>query len=418
MQKKLHLYNTMTRTVEPFKPRKRDSVDIFTCGPSTYRRPHIGNYRTFLYEDILVRHLGFLGFDVRRVINFTDVEDKTIVEAENRGKTLDEVTREVHDHFFNETGLLGIQLPTEIPRSSTSVDQAVEIIKKLVKKGNAYWHEGNVFFDPLTFPEFGKLFHLDMSKWPKKKTRYKKDTYNGRRWNLGDFILWHGKKNTDASDAYWDTAIGHGRPSWNVQDPAMIVQQIGTQIDINCGGIDNIYRHHDYNIAVMESYSGRIFARYYLHGEHLVVAGKPMSKSVRNILYPEDLVARGYEHKHLRFFLIYTHYRKKLNFTDSNFAQSSRILDEFRGIYKSLLEQKGKNATSEEVLATIDSIEPEFRHTVNDDLRIGDAFDRVGELLRSIKDLLGTSRLDASARKRLESSIKSIDSVLGVISEK
>jgi cysteinyl-tRNA synthetase len=421
MYQKLHLYNTMSRSLEPFEPRNRGKVDIFTCGPSTYRRPHIGNYRSFLYEDILVRHLEYSGFEVHRVINFTDVEDKTIVEAENRGKSVEAVTREVHDRFFSETSLLGIKLPPEIPRSSTSVDQAVEIIEKLMKKGHAYRHEGNIYFDPLTFEGFGKLFRLDMSRWPKHKVRFKRDTYNGRRWNLGDFILWHGHDGNGASDAYWDTRIGRGRPSWNIQDPAMILQQIGTQIDINCGGIDNIYRHHDYNIAVMEAFSGKTFARYYLHGEHLIVNGKSMSKSRGNILYPEDLVERGYEHKHLRFFLIHEHYRKKLDFTDANFERASKRLDEWRNLYRSILSPDGNAGSTNEsdkvVDELIDSVEKVFRHAMNDDLKAGAAFEEVYSVLAKIDSARADRRLSPSQRDRLRAAIDRIDTVLGVISE-
>ncbi|MBT3271541.1 MAG: class I tRNA ligase family protein, partial [Spirochaetales bacterium] len=230
----MKLYNTMSRSIQAFKPREPGKVKIFTCGPSTYRRPHIGNYRTFLYEDVLVRYLKYTGFEVQRVINFTDVEDKAIVEAEFKGQKVEKITSDVAKHFFRETDLLGILLPDEIPRSSTSVDQAVEIIQELVKKGTAYWHEGDVYFDPLKFKNFGKLFGLDMSKWPKHKVRFKKDTYIGKRWNRGDFILWHGQAHQTDSSAYWDTKIGRGRPAWNIQDPAMILQQIGTQVDINC----------------------------------------------------------------------------------------------------------------------------------------------------------------------------------------
>ncbi len=416
MSDQLHIYNTMSRSIESFTPRNVGKVDIFTCGPSTYRRPHIGNYRTFLYEDILVRYLTYLGYDVRRVINFTDVEDKTIVEAEHKGKNIDQITSEVHDHFFRETALLGIRLPDEIPRSSTSVDQAVRIIKKLMETGHAYRYKGDIFFDPLTVDDFGKLFRLDMSRWPKKKVRFKRDTYNGRRWNLGDFVLWHDHGNEKPESAYWNTEIGPGRPAWNIQDPAMILQQIGTQIDINCGGIDNIYRHHDYNIAVMEAYSGKTFANYYMHGEHLIVEGKAMSKSRGNILYPEDLIDRGYEHKHLRFFLVYRHYRKKLNLTDENFAKTSEKLDRFRDLYRTLVDRGSeKKSSSKTVSELIDSIEPLFRRTMNDDLRVGRAFDEVFELLLRIRTHAGEAGLDREERRRLAEHIASIDAVIGVI---
>ena len=412
----LKLYNSMTRRKEVFKPRNSSEVKIFTCGPSTYRRPHIGNYRTFLYEDILVRYLTYLGYRVQRVINFTDVEDKTIVEAENKGRSIEEITSEVHEHFFRETELLGILLPEDIPRSSTSVDQAVEIIQELLRKGVAYRHKGDVFFDPLKYKGFGRLFGLDMSTWPEKKVRFKKDTYNGKRWNRGDFILWHGQENQSPDSAYWDSEIGPGRPSWNIQDPAMILQQIGTQIDIKCGGIDNIYRHHDYNIAVMESFSGKSFAKYFLHGEHLIVDGTAMSKSRGNILYPDDLIDQGYEPKHLRFFLTYTYYRKKLNFTEKSFGKTSEILDGFRSRLNGILDSASPSGNrGPEVKTLIDTVAKVFQDCMNDDLHLGDAFDGLKGLLDDIANHLGDEPIHESLGKRLSGEMEKVDQVFGVI---
>ncbi len=421
MSDTLRLYNTMSRSVERFKPRKSGEVKIFTCGPSTYRRPHIGNYRTFLYEDIVVRYLEYLGYHVRRVINFTDVEDKAIVEAENAGKDVEEITGAVQKHFFREAELLGLKLPPEIPRSSTSVDQAVEIIQKLVKDGHAYWDKGDVLFDPLTFDDFGKLFRLDMSKWPKKKVKFRKDTYNGNRWNLGDFILWHGHDNEKPGSAYWDTEIGRGRPAWNIQDPAMILQQLGTQVDINCGGIDNIYRHHDYNIAIMESHSGKTYANYYMHGEHLIVDGTPMSKSRGNILYPDNLVERGYDHKHLRFFLIHEHYRKKLNFTDETFECTIGRLERVRSLVEKLTERsassgkKKSNGSKSSVDQLVDSIESQFVKHMNDDFSVGVAFNAVTDTLEEIAKSDGGDQLNRDQKNRITRQLQSIDTVLGVL---
>ena len=412
----LKLYNTMNRRKDVFEPMDPAKVNIFTCGPSTYRRPHIGNYRTFLYEDVLVRYLTYAGYAVKRVINFTDVEDKTIVEAENKGRNVEEITAEVHKHFFRETELLGILLPDEIPRSSTSVDQAVEIIKDLVDKGVAYWHKGSAFFDPLKYKGFGRLFGLDMSVWPKKRVRFKKDTYEGRRWNRGDFILWHGDVDQSDETAFWRTEIGPGRPSWNIQDPAMILQQIGTQIDINCGGIDNIYRHHDYNIAVMESFSGKTFANYFLHGEHLIVDGVAMSKSRGNILYPDDLVDQGYEHKHLRFFLTYSHYRSKLNFTSKTFKDASAILDKFRSRLDAILDGQSANGKENDTVnELIASVAETFGEYMDDDLRLGDAFDAVYALLGKIETALDGESVGKNAAAKLVGTMKDIDDVFGVI---
>ncbi len=413
---KLKLYNSMIRGKETFKPMVPGEVKIFTCGPSTYKRPHIGNYRTFLYEDILVRYLLYLDYAVNRVINFTDVEDKTIVEAENNGRNIEEITAEVHEHFFNETNLLGILLPDKIPRSSTSIDEAVKIIQKLVKKGVAYWHDGNVFFDPLKYQGFGKLFRLDMSTWPERKVRFKRDTYNGNRWNKGDFILWHGGVNQADTSAYWDTEIGPGRPAWNIQDPAMIVQCLGNRIDINCGGIDNIYRHHDYNIAVMESYSGLKFANYFLHGAHLIVDGKPMSKSKGNILYPDDLTEKGYDATHLRFFLIYTHYRKKLNFTKERFQKSYEKLDKFRALVEELLSNSSDTGARNVKLVTLAAAIPRvFQNSMDDDLLVGAAFDALYTLLLDLRDGAGEKGLHGEIAATLRDNLAKVDTVFGVI---
>jgi len=309
---RLCLQNTMTDRKEIFKPRERGRVKLFTCGPSIYNWPHIGNYRTFLYEDILQRYLEYLGYRVERMINFTDVEDKAIAEARERGISLQDLTEPVAQRFRQDCRDLHIKLPPTIPRSSTSVDQAVALIQKLLDRGFAYWHGRDVFYDPLKFKGFGRLYGLDMSRWPKKKIRFRKDTYPGQRWNLGDFILWHGRRSSE-DKFYWETEIGEGRPAWNVQDPAMITRHLGYQVDISCGGVDNLYRHHDYNIAVIEGVSGKPFAAYWLHGEHVLVRGVKMSKSRGNITYLADLTARGYRPHHLRFYLIYGHYRDKLN---------------------------------------------------------------------------------------------------------
>lgn len=250
----LYLYNTMSRKKEVFNALKGKKVKMFTCGPSIYQRPHIGNYRTFLYEDVLQRYLEYLGYEVVRVLNFTDVEDKAIADAKKERTTLRELTSRWAKQFFEDIRVLRIKPPTYNPRSSTSIDQAVFLIKRLLARGYAYRYDGDIFYDPTKFKGFGRLYRLDMSRWPKEKRRFRRDTYNGLRWNLGDFILWHSYGGGD--EVHWDTEIGRGRPAWNVQDAAMATKHLGFQIDLSCGGIDNLYRHHDYTIAVVEAVSG------------------------------------------------------------------------------------------------------------------------------------------------------------------
>ena len=407
----LSLYNTMSRSKEVFKPLKKGEVKIFTCGPSIYRRPHIGNYRTFMYEDILVKYLEYRGYRVDRAIPLTDIEDKTILEAIKKNKKIEEITGNVEKIFFSECASLRIRLPDKVQRASYCIDCAANLIKKLMDGGHAYRHGGDIFFAPLTVKRFGKLFRLDLSRWPRKTVRFKRDTYNGNRWNLGDFILWHGYRGGDIN--WWDTEVGKGRPSWNIQDPSVILQHLGPRIDINCGGIDNIYRHHDYNIAIMESFSGDTFARYYLHGQHLIVNGRPMSKSRGNILYPEDIYRHGCKARDLRFFLMYTHYRKKLNFTRDRFKKTCRTIEETSLLARKLIKSKGGGAPDPRIRDIIRGIQGVFETEMDDDLNVGAAFDGIRRLLQSLDKK--RNDMTAADAQDLKIILGRIDSVLGVL---
>jgi cysteinyl-tRNA synthetase len=417
MEKKdaeLHLYNTMTRSNELFRPLEDGRVKMFTCGPSIYQRPHIGNYRTFLFEDILQRYLEYGGYHVDRVINFTDVEDKAIAEASKEGKTLKEITNRAGEGFFEDAALLRIKLPDIIPRSSTTVEEAVRLIKILLDKGYAYWNKGDVFFEPLKFKGFGKLFRLDMSRWPAKPQRFRKDTYPGRRWNLGDFVLWHGYENGET--IYWDTEIGRGRPAWNIQDPAIIAQHLGFKIDIHCGGSDNVYRHHDYTIAVMESITGEEFSHYWVHGEHLLVDGKKMSKSVGNIVYVDDLLGKGAKPEHIRFYLIYGNHRQKVNLTQKDFDEKARKYDVFCEMVRELTAGGQEKAEADAMVdGLISGLRPGFEKAMNDDLDVRGAFDFLDDALSKLLPLKREGRLRGSDGKRVEADLRRIDDVLQVI---
>lgn len=409
----LKLYNTMSRSLEEFRPRKGRTVKIFTCGPSIYRRPHIGNYRTFMYEDILVRYLQYKGYRVDRAIPLTDIEDKTILEAIKKNKKIDELTGDIEKIFLSEMRSLNILMPQKIQRSSLCVQCAGRLIKKLIESGHAYRHGNDIFFNPMKFSGFGKLYRLDKKRWPKKTIRFRRDTYNGNRWNLGDFILWHGYRDGDIK--WWDTAIGKGRPSWNIQDPSVIIEHLGGMIDINCGGIDNIYRHHDYNIAIVESYTGAAFANYYMHGAHLIVNGKPMSKSRGNIVYPEDIYRHGCKNRDLRFFLFYTHYRKKLNFTAEKFKKSCAKMEDFRNLARKLCVTPRSNPgrADKRVRDLICGMARSFEANMDNDLSIGLAFDEIYDGLRRLEKMKNLmTKTDAAGLKR---TLVKIDSVMAVI---
>jgi cysteinyl-tRNA synthetase len=416
MPKNLHLQNTLTGKKQIFHPRHPDKkVRMFTCGPSIYDRPHLGNYRTFLFEDILQRYLQYLGFPVKRLINFTDMEDKAIARANKLGVSIDELTRPMAEQFIKDCSALSIALPETIARSTTCVDSAVLLIQRLLEKKIAYKHGPDIFYDPLKFKGFGRLFGLDMSKWPEKKIRFRKDTYPGQRWNLGDFILWKGWRKKDGP-FFWQTSLGKGRPAWNVQDPAMIVRHLGYELDICCGGIDNIYRHHDYNIAVVEGVSGKVLAPFWLHGGHVRVKGIKMAKSKGNIVYPDDLFFLGYEPRHVRFFLICSHYRKSLNLTAQGLDLARGRVDTFRTMARRIEEKTGSAASSDpEARALAESLQKDFETSMNNDLDVETAFEKLYNTLQSLVRISAAARLSGKDAEVVISGLKKIDQVLKIL---
>lgn len=411
---RLCLQNTLTGRKEVFRNRGRGkTVKVFTCGPSIYNRPHIGNYRTFLYEDILQRYLEYLNYKVERLINFTDVEDKAIERARRKGTTVARLTEPIEEGFLSDCKLLDIKLPAgPIPRSSTSVDQAIYLIRQLLHKGYAYRHGDDIFYDPLKFKGFGKLYGLDMTRWPKKRVRFRKDTYVGQRWNLGDFILWKGCRSESQAEPCWDSEFGRGRPSWNIQDQAMITQHLGFKVDISCGGVDNLYRHHDYIIAVIEAVSGDTFADTWLHGEHVLKDGRKMSKSRGNIVYLEDLTQLGYRPDHLRFYLTYGQYRRKLNLDQDHLHLARGKLDAYREIAERLIRGSGDGKSDSSIVnALIRSLTSGFERHMNDDLDVKRAFDHVYDTAADLVRLASNGKLGPKERRRAGDGLNRIDSV-------
>jgi cysteinyl-tRNA synthetase len=403
----LNVYNTLTCRTEAFQPADGKQIKMYTCGPSTYQPAHIGNYRTFLFEDTLQRYLEHLGYKVTRVMTLTDVEDKAIAQAKKEGLTVEELTRKNEAVFFKDFETLKIKKPDYPVRASSAVDQTVTLISKLLEKGVAYpfTYEGaeNYYFDPLKFGGFGKLAHLDMTRWPKKKRRFHKDTYPGTPWNMGDFVLWHG---CQQADVCYQTSLGRGRPAWNIQDAAIVTKTLGYQIDVACGGIDNLVRHHDYTLAVAEAISGKQFSKLWLHGGHLFVDGKKMSKSKGNVYYPKDLFAKGYSGAQIRFFLIYGPYRKKLNFTFEHFAEVTGKLDSFRKMLSDLAETKPNGKDNDESPDLVSG----FEECMNNDLDVKTAFDN---LYAAVSDLHRRRQtLGNKEKENALNSLRRIDNVL------
>ncbi|MCC6347012.1 MAG: class I tRNA ligase family protein [Nitrospirales bacterium] len=403
----MRLFNTLGRRCEVFRPVNGEVVNMFTCGPSVYQKAHIGNFRTFLFEDILVRYLEYAGYAVYRGMNITDVEDKAIREAEMRRVSVRKLADRNIDEFLREMRLLGMKIPDYLPRASDCVEIAVEIIRLLLGRGVAYWHKGNVYYDPLKHPGFGKLYGLDMSKWPKKRVRFHRDTYPGIQWNRGDFILWHGQREKDPNS--WNTEIGWGRPAWNIQDPSMILHSFSETLSLYCGGIDNLYRHHDYTLAILESVRPYPMARYWLHCHHLYVNGRKMSKSKGTIYYTDTLLGQGYTAKEIRFSLIYGHYRSKLDYSDEVMSSAAGMLRDFRRTVSLIRERAGRRPPPEGESAR--QLRRIFEERMNDDLDTKGAFDGMRRYCAG----LDIDALKAGEAAGISRVLEETDGVLGVL---
>lgn len=403
----LRLFNSLGKKREVFRPVNERVVTLFTCGPSIYQRAHIGNFRTFLFEDVLVRYLEYLGRRVERGMNFTDIEDKAIKEARKSGISVEKLTEENIGEFLREMRLLRIKTPDHLPRASDHVQEAVAMIERLLELKVAYRHRGNVYFDPLKFPGFGKLYGLDMSQWPTRKRRFHRDTYPGIQWNLGDFILWHAYREGDPVS--WDTAIGRGRPSWNIQDPSMVGSHFQETLSIYCGGIDNLYRHHDYSLAILESLRPYPMARFWLHGHHLFVGGRKMSKSRGNVTYTDDLLNQGYTAAEIRFFLIYGHYREKLTLSERGMRAAAEKLRRFRGQIREIAKRAEGAAPREDDRAR--RIREAFRDHMDEDLEVRNAFDGLSRELETVKP----GDLKPAAAASIIAVLREIDRVLNVV---
>ncbi|HUL22797.1 MAG TPA: class I tRNA ligase family protein [Thermodesulfobacteriota bacterium] len=402
----LRVFNTLGKKLTPFRIAGHPRIQVFTCGPSVYQRSHIGNFRTFLFEDILIRYLEYSGASIKRGMNLTDIEDKAIEEAKKRKRTVKDLTEENITNFLREMKLLKMKIPDYLPLASEAVDEAVEIIGQLLGRKVAYWYKGNIYFDPLRYSRFGELYGLDMKRWPRERRRFHKDTYPGMRWNLGDFILWHGHKEANPC---WDTSIGRGRPSWNIQDASMILKHYHKTLSVYCGGLDNLFRHHDYTRAIVESVRPYPMAKFWLHCHHLIVKGQKMSKSKGNIYHVEDLLGDGYTADEIRFFLCYGHYRKELNYTKERMRSAAERLRGFKGKAKAIAQKADRKAKADRDLTK--RVKETFAREMDDDLNVESAFDHLFQFVERI-DL---KTLNSETASGLTNGLREVDRVLKIL---
>ncbi|MBC8166894.1 MAG: cysteine--tRNA ligase [Bryobacteraceae bacterium] len=386
----LRFYNTLSQEVEEFIPTDGKTVRMYTCGPTVYNFVHIGNLRTFTFQDILRRWLRVRGFALDHVMNVTDVEDKIIRNATEQGKSLKEYTEVYENAFFEDTARLRLEKPERIVRATEHIAEMVAAIETLQQKGFTYNSDGSVYYRIAKFPEYGKLSHLDVSGI-KAGARVDVDEYD--KADARDFVLWKSRK--DNEPFFWDTSIGPGRPGWHIECSAMAMKYLGETLDIHAGGIDLAFPHHENEIAQSEAISGKEFARYWLHSEHLIVEGQKMSKSLGNFFTLRDLIEKGFSPEAIRYLLASVPYRKKLNFTFEGLKAASTSIDRLRN-FKLRLDTgaftDGRNEQLEERSA---AARVQFENSLDDDLNAAEALAAVFEYIRDINSAMDTDEFRA-----------------------
>src|SRR3954467_4162875 len=330
------LFNTLTRTVEPFAPADGESVRIYSCGPTVYNPAHLGNFRTFLFADLLRRSLRLAGWTPKQVMNLTDVDDKIIRRAHEQGKTIREVTEPVSKIFHADREYLRIERAEEYPKATDYIPQMIKLVERLIERNVAYVADDHsVYFAIDRFPEYGRLSRLD-TREVKTGARVAQDDYS--KENAQDFALWKSAKPEDeASGAAWDSPWGRGRPGWHLECSAMSMKYLGETLDLHCGGVDLIFPHHEDEIAQSEAATGKPFVRTWLHCAHLQMSGSKMAKSTGNIARVGDVLDAGVSPRALRYALIAVHYRAANSYSEASLAAAAAALDRL-GIFAERLE--------------------------------------------------------------------------------
>ena len=407
----LQFYNTMTRRKEIFKPLEPGKAGIYNCGPTVYNYAHIGNFRAYVFEDLLKRYLRFKGYRVTQVMNLTDVDDKIINRCSRSGESIKDYTEKYKAAFFRDLKTLNIDPADIFPAATDHIPEMVELVKKLLEKGLAYRAEdGNIFFKISAFPEYGKLRRLDPEQM-RTGERVDADEYD--KESVHDFALWKAWKPGDG-DVYWDTAIGRGRPGWHIECSAMSMKYLGETFDIHTGGVDNVFPHHENEIAQSEGATGHPFVRYWLHCEHLLWGKSKMSKSLGNIVYIRGLTEKGYSPASIRYTLLSTHYRQKLNFSPEMLDASESTLKRFDDLLFEL-EHVEKGAVSDTVRKVLESMMRDFEKAMDDDLNISPAIAAVFEAIRKINRFRRGTPLTEGDKEAILHALARVDSVLGVI---
>ena len=372
----IFLHNTLSGKLEPFVPQTPGEVRMYTCGPTVYDFAHIGNFRTFVFQDILRRFLKLRSYKMNHVMNLTDVDDRIIANAAAAGKTLREYTEKFAQAFFDDCKTLNIESPEKWIRATDHIEDMVKLIQRLQQKTYTYSSEGSIYYRIAKFPSYGKLSKIDLAGI-QEGARVDNDRYE--KESARDFALW---KSPKEGEHFWETAIGRGRPGWHIECSAMAMKYLGETLDIHTGGIDLAFPHHENEIAQSEGATGKTFARYWLHAEHLLVEGEKMSKSLGNFFTLRDLFAKGYKPSALRFALASVPYRKQLNFTFDGLKQATSSVERLRNFADRLKQGKFPSGKQEGMTARVAKAAEEFDAGLSDDLNTARALAAVFDLVR------------------------------------
>jgi cysteinyl-tRNA synthetase len=407
----IKFFNTLGGKLESFHSLQEGSVKLYTCGPTVYDFAHLGNYRAYMFEDLLKRFLLFMGYNVIHVMNITDVDDKTIKGANDRGVSLSEYTEKYIDSFFAGIDILNIARADYYPRATEHIHEMAEMVKGLVEKGYAYEKEGNYYFDISKFKNYGRLSNINQEEL---KTGVRIDSDEYEKESVHDFALWKAKREREP---YWETEVGPGRPGWHIECSVMSAKYLGDTFDIHCGGVDNIFPHHENEIAQSEALTGKKFVNYWLHCQHLIRDGQKMSKSKGNIVTIEELMENHQaDPMAIRLLLLSTHYRKMLNFTYEALDQAKSSLDRVNKFVSQLGNLPFDEGETQAVTEIVEGMRQKFIRGLSNDLNISSSLTAVFEMIKKANILLAQDKILKRDAENLLKSIASINKVLRVVS--
>jgi cysteinyl-tRNA synthetase len=405
----IRLHDTMAGAVRELVPLEPGHVRVYSCGPTVYGPAHVGNFRSFLFADLLVRYLRYRGLRVTWVMNITDVDDKIIRGARADGVSIGEISARYGEGFLNDVRILGMTVPDVMPRATEHIPQMVELIGKLLERGNAYrTDDGSIFFRIASWPAYGRLARLD-PEGLRVGERVEADEYG--KDDVRDFALWKGPK---ADEPVWETAIGPGRPGWHIECSAMSMAYLGQSFDVHTGGVDLVFPHHQDEIAQSEAATGQTFVNYWLHCAHLQMGGQKMAKSTGNIARVADVLGRGVSPRALRLALISAHYRMALSFGDDSLAAASSAIDRLDALLAALAAYRDDRPDDATLPALLDGTRADFEAALDDDLNISPALAAVFELVRELNRRIDARQFSTPDARRAAAFVRDLDRVLGI----